>query len=78
MGRKDSITSENKLKVLIIGCTRLTRRIIASVEKTNPKAVLSHISNAKNQLIGPSDYQQFANDHFTQKVAEKHRCGNIT
>ena len=36
MGRKDSITSENKLKVLIIGCTRLTRRIIASVEKTNP------------------------------------------
>ena len=39
-------------------------------KKTNPKAVLSHISNAKNQLIGPSDYQQFANDHFTQKVAD--------
>ena len=35
MGTKDSITTDNKLKVLIIGCTRLTRRIITSVEQTN-------------------------------------------
>lgn len=39
-------------------------------KKTNPKAVLSHISNAKNQLIGPNEYEQFANDNFTQKVAD--------
>ncbi len=39
-------------------------------KRVNPKAVLSHISNAKNQLIGPSEYEQFANDHFTQKVAD--------
>ena len=36
MGEKDSINSKNKLKVLVIGCTRLTRRVIASIEKTNP------------------------------------------
>lgn len=39
-------------------------------KKINPMAVLSHISNAKNQLVGPDDYRQFANDYFTEKVAE--------
>ncbi|MDA1060842.1 MAG: UvrD-helicase domain-containing protein [bacterium] len=39
-------------------------------KRINPKAVLSHISNAKNQLIGPEQYGQYAGDYFNQKVAE--------
>ncbi len=38
-------------------------------KKINPKAVLSHISNAKNQLISPTEYRNYANEHFTEKVA---------
>lgn len=52
----------------------LVKRIIEGmgldVKKVTPKAVLSHISNAKNQLLGPNDYRQFANDFFSEKVAE--------
>lgn len=40
------------------------------VKKIAPKAVLSHISNAKNQLIGPTQYGEFAADYFSGKVAE--------
>ncbi|MFA6918200.1 MAG: UvrD-helicase domain-containing protein [Candidatus Gracilibacteria bacterium] len=39
-------------------------------KKTNPKAVLSHISNAKSQLILPDQYAQCAHDYFSEKVAE--------
>lgn len=39
-------------------------------KRVNFKAVLGNISNAKNQLIGPGDYAQFANDYFTEKVAQ--------
>ncbi|MBU1992819.1 MAG: UvrD-helicase domain-containing protein [Patescibacteria group bacterium] len=41
-----------------------------SDNKFNPRAVLSHISNAKNQLIDYKKYRSFANTHFTEKVAE--------
>lgn len=40
------------------------------VKRVNPKAVLAHISNAKNQLIGPEEFQSYANDYFSEKVAE--------
>lgn len=39
-------------------------------KKINPKAVLSHISNAKNQLITPSEFSNLASDYFSNKVAE--------
>ncbi len=39
-------------------------------KRINPKAILSHISNAKNQLIGPEQYGQYAGDYFNKKVAE--------
>lgn len=39
-------------------------------KQVNPKAVLSHISNAKNQLIGPEEYANYAGDYFSQKVGE--------
>lgn len=52
----------------------LMKRIMADMgldsKKINPKAVLSHISNAKNQLIGPEEYRSYANDYFSEKVAE--------
>lgn len=40
------------------------------VKRVNPKAVLAHISNAKNQLIGPEEFRSYANDYFSEKVAE--------
>lgn len=39
-------------------------------KKTNPKAVLAHISNAKNQLMGPKEFEGYANDYFSEKVAK--------
>ena len=52
----------------------LTKRIMDEMgldsKRINPKAVLSHISNAKNQLIGPEEYRAYANDYFSEKVAE--------
>lgn len=40
------------------------------IKKVSPNAVLSHISNAKNQLIGPAEYGSFVGDYFSGKVAE--------
>jgi ATP-dependent DNA helicase UvrD/PcrA len=40
------------------------------VKRVNPKAVLVHISNAKNQLITAEEYSSYANDYFSEKVAE--------
>ncbi len=40
------------------------------VKRVNPKAVLAHISNAKNQLIGSDEFRSYANDYFSEKVAE--------
>ncbi len=40
------------------------------IKKVSPNAVLSHISNAKNQLIGPAEYGGFVGDYFSGKVAE--------
>ncbi|MBI5753695.1 DNA helicase PcrA [Candidatus Peregrinibacteria bacterium] len=52
----------------------LIKRIIEEMgldtKKVTPKAVLNHISNAKNQLIGPAEYMQFAGDYFSEKVAQ--------
>lgn len=39
-------------------------------KQLNPKAVLNHISNAKNQLLGPEKYSQLVSNYFTEKVAE--------
>jgi len=49
---------------------RIMEDMMIDSKKINAKAVLSHISNAKNQLIGPDEYRQYANDYFSNKVAE--------
>ncbi len=49
---------------------RVMEELMIDAKRVNPKAVLSHISNAKNQLINSKEYAQFANDYFTEKVAE--------
>ncbi|MFH1218292.1 MAG: DNA helicase PcrA [Candidatus Peregrinibacteria bacterium] len=49
---------------------RLMEDMNIDSKSVNPKAVLSHISNAKNQLIGASEYRSYASDFFTQKVSE--------
>lgn len=52
----------------------LVKRILESmgldIKKVTPKAVLNHISNAKNQLIPYTEYSQFASDYFSEKVAQ--------
>jgi DNA helicase-2/ATP-dependent DNA helicase PcrA len=40
-----------------------------STKDVNPRAIHSHISMAKNELIGPDDYRQYANNYFAQQVA---------
>lgn len=49
---------------------RIMKDLCIDPKHINPKAVLSHISNAKNQLIGPAEFSQFSSDHFSEKVAE--------
>jgi DNA helicase-2/ATP-dependent DNA helicase PcrA len=49
---------------------RIMEELMMDPKKTNPKAVLSHISNAKSQLISPETYRQYAHDYFSEKVAE--------
>ena len=39
-------------------------------EKTAPKAVLSHISGAKNVLLTPEQYRHQSHSYFSEKVAE--------
>ncbi|MEK7529193.1 MAG: UvrD-helicase domain-containing protein, partial [Patescibacteria group bacterium] len=39
-------------------------------KELNPKAVLSHISNAKNQLVGPERFASMVDSHFASKVSE--------
>jgi DNA helicase II / ATP-dependent DNA helicase PcrA len=48
---------------------RIMQDLAIDVKKINPKAVLSHISNAKNQLLAPMDYGQYASDQFSEMVA---------
>lgn len=39
-------------------------------KKMNPRAILSHISGAKNELIGPDKYHEMAYNMFTMQVAK--------
>jgi len=52
----------------------LVKRILKNLKiddkKFNPKAILYAISQAKNQLIGPEEYQKSAFEYFNQKVSE--------
>ena len=51
----------------------LVKRIMKALQidekEFNPKAILHHISDAKNQLVGPNKYQEQALDYFSTKVA---------
>ena len=49
---------------------KIMEEMLMDPKKINPKAVLSHISNAKSQMILPDDYGQYAHDYFSEKVAE--------
>lgn len=39
-------------------------------EKIKPRAILSHISSAKNELIGPAEYRKMSHTYFNQQVAD--------
>ncbi|MEK7523679.1 MAG: UvrD-helicase domain-containing protein, partial [Patescibacteria group bacterium] len=38
-------------------------------KEINPKAVLGHISNAKNRLVGPKEFETMAQSYFEEKTA---------
>lgn len=55
----------------------LIKRILKDMQidekQFNPRAILAHISNAKNQLIGPEGYHRFVNSYFGEKVEQVYR-----
>ncbi len=46
-------------------------------KQVNPKAVLGHISQAKNQLMDWEDYQNLAHNTFTEKVAQCYKAYQV-
>ena len=49
---------------------RCMRELDINVEAFPPRPVLSRISNAKNELIGPAEYEKTNLDFFGAKVSE--------
>ncbi|MEK9132963.1 MAG: UvrD-helicase domain-containing protein [Patescibacteria group bacterium] len=52
----------------IIMMKHLLEDLKISEKELNPRAVLSHISNAKNRLITPKEFMSTANSYFAEKV----------
>jgi len=52
---------------------RCMRELDINVESFPPRPVLSRISNAKNELIGPAEYEKTNLDFFGAKVSEIYR-----
>jgi DNA helicase-2/ATP-dependent DNA helicase PcrA len=55
----------------------LIKRVCAAInvdqKRSNPRAVLSAISKAKNDLLGPEEYQRGVSDYFQEIVARVYR-----
>ncbi|MFA6528966.1 MAG: UvrD-helicase domain-containing protein, partial [Candidatus Gracilibacteria bacterium] len=55
-------------------CEALVKQIMKELgfdpAKINPKAILSHISGAKNQLMEPSSFSDMAHNFFSEKVSQ--------
>lgn len=49
---------------------RLMEEMHIDSKQINPKALLNHISNAKNELIDHEEYRGMAGNYFTERVAE--------
>ncbi len=49
---------------------RLMEEMHIDAKQINPKALLNHISNAKNELIDYEEYSGMAGNYFTERVAE--------
>lgn len=49
---------------------RVMEELHIDSKKINPKALLSHVSNAKNELIDYEEYSAMASNYFTERVAE--------
>src|SRR6266480_7200721 len=52
---------------------RCMRELQISDEAFPPRAILNRISNAKNELIGPAEYEKENLDFFGSRVAEVYR-----
>lgn len=52
---------------------RIMKALSIDEKEFNPKAILHHISDAKNQLVGPIKYEEQALDYFSTKVAQVYR-----
>ncbi len=48
---------------------RIMEELQIDTKKVNPRAVLTFISGAKNQLLSPEEYRRYANNYFTEKVS---------
>jgi DNA helicase II / ATP-dependent DNA helicase PcrA len=52
---------------------RCMRELNMNDEAFPPRSILTRISNAKNELIGPADYEKHNHDFFGARVAEVYR-----
>ncbi|MBU1446414.1 UvrD-helicase domain-containing protein, partial [Patescibacteria group bacterium] len=52
---------------------RVMEELHIDSKKINPKALLAHVSNAKNELIDHEEYRSMASNYFTERVAEVFR-----
>ncbi len=57
----------------MVAIKRAMNELAIDTKKVNPRAVKSFIEGAKNELLTPSQYQQFANGYFTEQVAKVYR-----
>lgn len=52
---------------------RVMRELEINEKQMTPRTILHHISNAKNQLIAPDQYQSYVTNYFTEKVHEAYK-----
>lgn len=49
---------------------RIMEELRIDAKQTNPRALLSHISAAKSEMIDPEQYRSMVGNYFTERVAE--------
>lgn len=52
---------------------RIMEELHIDPKQINPRALLSHISAAKSELIHPDQYQSMVSNYFTERVAEVYK-----
>ncbi len=49
---------------------KVLEKLNISQKEVNPRALLSYISSAKNEMIDPVEYEKYAQGYFQEMVAK--------